>query len=154
MDNVKDKIMSLFKTNLTKDYSKPTRVKNVYGGIKIPRKLKIKKQSEDNVITDVRKLILEKETIKERIIRDIKILLEQEEDYYKSIRVGNFCGNNYTEFDSNGDRNKTLSIKEYLDKFKPYLQDTINNLKNSDTWKIQLKIEMNIISFKDTDEDL
>ena len=154
MDNVKDKIMSLFKTNLTKDYSKPTRVKNVYGGIKIPRKLKIKKQSEDNVITDVRKLILEKETIKERIIRDIKILLEQEEDYYKSIGVGNFCGNNYTEFDSNGDRNKTLSIKEYLDKFKPYLQDTINNLKNSDTWKIQLKIEMNIISFKDTDEDL
>ena len=154
MDNVKDKIVSLFKTNLTKDYSKPTRIKNVYGGGKIPTKLKIKKQSEDNIITDVRKLILEKETIKERIIRDIKILLEQEEDYYKSIRVDNFCGNNYTEFDSNGDRNKTLSIKEYLDKFKPYLQDTINNLKNSDTWKIQLKIEMNIISFKDTHEDL
>ena len=27
---------------------------------------------------------------------------------------------------------------EYLDKSKPYLKDIINNLKISDTWKIQL----------------
>ena len=35
---VKDKIMNLFKTNTAQDYSKPTRVNNVYGGRKKPSK--------------------------------------------------------------------------------------------------------------------
>ena len=38
-----------FKKKLTnKDYSKPTRVSNMYGGGKKPRKTKIKKQLQDN----------------------------------------------------------------------------------------------------------
>ena len=41
--DAKDKIMNLFKTNTTKYYSKPARAKNVYGGRKKPRKLKIQK---------------------------------------------------------------------------------------------------------------
>ena len=45
--------------------------------------------------------------------------------------------------DSNGDRNKTLSIEEYLTKIRPYLKDIINNLKKSDTWKIHLTIGIN-----------
>ena len=45
------------------------------------------------------------------IIRDIKNLLSKE-DYYKPIRVGNFYSSNYIEYESNGDRNKTLSVKE------------------------------------------
>ena len=32
----------------------------------------------------------------------------------KLARVGNFHSNNYIKYESNGDRNKTLSIKEYL----------------------------------------
>ena len=76
MGGVKDKIMSLLKTNTTKDYNKPTRVNNVFGGGKKPRKLKIKKESEsgNNIIKDVRNLFRlkkEKEVIKDRIIRDI-----------------------------------------------------------------------------------
>ena len=39
----------------------------------------------------------------------------------------------YIELKSNGDRNKTLSIKEYLDYIEPYLKDIINNLKKYDT---------------------
>ena len=35
----------------------------------------------------------------------------------------------YIEYVSNGDRNKTLSVEEYLSKFRPYLRDIINNLK-------------------------
>lgn len=34
--------MSVFKTNTTKDYSKPKHVKNLYEGMKRPRKLKYK----------------------------------------------------------------------------------------------------------------
>ena len=39
------------------------------------------------------------------------------------------------EYESNGDKNKTLWVEEYLNKFSPYLKDIINNLKKSDTWK-------------------
>ena len=46
------------------------------------------------------------------------------------------------KYKSNSDRNKTLSVEEYIKKIRPYLKD-INNLKKSDTWKIQLKIANN-----------
>ena len=52
-----------------------------------------------------------------------------------------------------GDRNKTSSVEEYLDKVRPYLKDIINNLKKSHTQKIQLTIANNCFSFKDNDED-
>lgn len=42
------------------------------------------------------------------IIRDIKELFKQEEDYYKPVTVGNFHSNKYIEYESNKDRNKTL----------------------------------------------
>ena len=43
--------------------------------------------------------------------------------------MGNFWSNSCIEYKSNADRNKTLSMEEYLDEIKPYLKD-INNLKN------------------------
>ena len=49
--------------------------------------------------------------IKDRIIRDFQNIFKQEEDYCKPVRVGNFYSNDYIEYESNGDRNKTLSIK-------------------------------------------
>ena len=79
--------MSLFKIKTTKDYSKPTCAKNVHRGEKKPRKTKIKKRSEDNIIKDVRNLFrLKKEAIKDRIIRGIKNLFQQ--DYYKLVFWG------------------------------------------------------------------
>ena len=91
-----------------------------------------------------------------RTLRDIKNLFEHEKDeenYYKPVRVNNFWSNNYIEYKSNGDRNKTLSVEEYLNKISPYLKDIINNLKISDAWKIQLKIANDFISSVDNDED-
>ena len=99
---------------------------------------------------------LEKKTkaIKDRILRDIKNLFEhEEENYYKPVRVNNFFSNNYIEYESNGDRNKTLSAEEYFNKIRPYLKDIINNLKKSDTWKIKLTIANNFISSIDNNED-
>ena len=69
------------------------------------------------------------------MIRDIRNLFEyEEEDSYKAIRVVNFWSNNYFEYESNGDRNKALSVEEYLNKVRPYLKDIINNFKNYETW--------------------
>ena len=48
---------------------------------------------------------------KNRIIRDIRNLLEHEvEDYYKPVRVGNFWSNSYIAYERNDDRCKTLSV--------------------------------------------
>ena len=56
-----------------------------------------------------------------------------EEDYYKPVRLGNFWSKNYTEYESNGDRNKTRSIEEYVNKIRSYRKDIINDLEKSDT---------------------
>ena len=45
----KDKIINLFKTNTTKDYSKATHIKNKYGRGKKPSQIKMQKQSEGNI---------------------------------------------------------------------------------------------------------
>ena len=42
--------------------------------------------------------------------------LQEEENYYKPVRVNNFGSNNYIEYKSNSDKNKTLSPEEYLNK--------------------------------------
>ena len=95
----------------------------------------------------------ENEGFKNRIIKNIRNLFEHEqENYYKPVRV-DFWNNNYTEHESNSDRNKTLSVKENFNKIRPYLKDIINNLKKFDTWKAQLTIAINLISSEDNDEE-
>ena len=72
---------------------------------------------------------------KDRIIRDIRTYFEQEgeeEDYYEPKSVDNFWKNNYIEYKSNGDKNKNLSLDEYLNKIEAYLRNIIINLQNSD----------------------
>ena len=85
----------------------------------------------------------------------MKILFEhekEEENYYKPVRISNFWSNSYVEYESNSDKNKTLSVQEYRNKIRPYLKNFINNFKKSDTWKIQLAIANNFISSIENDE--
>ena len=51
--------------------------------------------------------------------------------------MSSFWSNSYIEPKSISRRNRKLSVKEYLNKISPYLKDMINNLKRSDTSKIQ-----------------
>ena len=86
---------------------------------------------EKHIIKNIRNIFrLEKETkgIKDKILMDIKDLFEE---YYKTVRVNNFWSNNYIEYKSTSDRNKTLTVEEYLDKLRPYLKDIINDLEKS-----------------------
>ena len=46
-----------------------------------------------------------------------------------------------------------LSVEEYLNKIRPYLKDIVNNLKKSDTRKIQLTIANNFILFIDNERE-
>ena len=71
---------------------------------------------------------------------------------YKPKRVRNFWNNNYIQYESNTDKNKNLSLDEYLNKMEPYLRNIIIDLQNFKTWKIHLTIVINFISSKDTEE--
>ena len=77
-----------------------------------------KKEIGDITVKDIRnffRLKNDDEAIKCRLYRDIRKILEHEEDYC-TVRVGNFWTNNYIEYESNGDRNKATSIEEYIKK--------------------------------------
>ena len=76
---------------------------------------------------------------------------KKKKNYYKPLRV-NFWSNNYIQYKSNSDKNRILSVEEYLDKIKPYLKDIINDLRKSDERKIQLTIIINFI-FSNDDKD-
>ena len=114
--------LSLQKENIIKDIS------NLF---------RLKKEQNFTAIKDIRHLFREEKeakAIKNRILRHIKNLSEhekEEENYCKPVRVSNFWSNSYIEYKSNGDRSKTLSVKEYLNKISPYLKDIINSLKKS-----------------------
>ena len=72
--------------------------------------------------------------------------LSIDKDYYKPKFVKSGYNNNYTRYESKGD--KILTVKEYLALIKQYLEDLINNYKNKGEWKIQLTAEINFISLK------
>ena len=138
--------------------SKETKLKDVRNLFRLN---KLKKETNDATINGIIFFFLDykkKKAIKGRIIRDIRILFEhkEEENYYKPVRIGNFWSKDYVEYKSNSDRNKTLSVEEYLNKIKlylKYLKDIINDLKKSDTWKIQLTITIIFISSEDDNDE-
>ena len=91
-------------------------------------------------------------------IRDIENLFDADnnEDYYKPILVKSSFKENYKYYESRGDKDKKLSVKQYLYKIMPYLSDLINDHKtirnNSNKCKIQINMLVNFISSNDTGE--
>ena len=92
-----------------------------------------------------------------------------DEDYYKPIIARGAFNSSDIQYESKGDKGKNLLIKEYLNMIKGYLSNLINDHKTrglaryhsgnktwveetSSEWKIQLTMEINFISSKDSDE--
>ena len=74
-------------------------------------------------------------------------IFKPKQDNYKPIRIGNAFSRNYIEYKSNGDKDNTLSIKDYLDEIMPYLGDIINDHKTQGEWKIHLTMAINFFFF-------
>ena len=62
-------------------------------------------------------------------IRNIENLYDEvsEEDYYKPILVKSFFKGNYKYYESRGDKEKRLSVKQYLSTITPHIHDLIND---------------------------
>ena len=77
--------------------------------------------------------------------------LSIDKDYYKPTFVNSGYNNNYTRYESKGD--KILTVKECLGLIEPHLADMIKDYKSKGEWKIQLTAEINFTSLKpDSDE--
>ena len=86
---------------------------------------------------------------------DIPILFGEtsEEDYYKQVFVKSSHKGNYEYYESDGDKEKILSVKQYLNKITPYLYNLINDHRIvRRVWKIQINMHVNFISSRDTGE--
>ena len=121
---------------------------------------RLKNQQNDTAIKEIRNLLFrikKNEGIKYIVPRSIKKLSEykkEKENYYKPVKVNTFWNNDYIDYKSNGDKNKKLSAEEYLNKIGLFLRDLLNDLKQSESWKIQVTMTINFISSKDyNDED-
>ena len=89
-------------------------------------------------------------------ITDIEDFLDNVDDYYKPILIKSSFKDNYKYYESRGDKDKKLSVKQYLYMIMPHVRDIINDNKairnNSNEWKIQINMHVNFISSKDTGE--
>ena len=66
-----------------------------------------------------------------RGIKDVKDLfdLSIDEDYYKPIITKSAFNSNYIQYERRGNKDKILTVNEYLDIIRPYLRDIINDHK-------------------------
>ena len=65
--------------------------------------------------------------------------------------VKSYFKENYKYYESRGDKDKKLSVKQYLYKIMSYLSDLTNDHKTNE-WKIQINMHVNVISSNDTGE--
>ena len=72
--------------------------------------------------------------------------LSIDKGYYKPKFVKSGYNNNYTRYESKGD--KILTVKEYLGLIEPHLAEMINDYKSKGEWRIQLTAEINFTSLK------
>ena len=78
----------------------------------------------------------------DKILRDLDFTYDPEKDHYEPKKTV-----------SVGDKDKNLSIKEYIDIIRPYLSDIISIHKTQGEWKVHLTMAINFISSKeDSDE--
>ena len=69
-------------------------------------------------------------------------------DYYKPLKTRSAFNSNYIEYESKGIKDKKLLPREYLDIIRSYLSNMINDQSK---WKIQLTMQINFISHKDSE---
>ena len=78
-----------------------------------------KKKKKDKSIT---RKIREENCDEKKILRDLRFLLDLEKDHYEPKKTVTAFNNDYIQFENLGDKDKSLSIKEYL-VIRPYLSD-------------------------------
>ena len=77
---------------------------------------------------NVSSLLLSK---KEKIEQIKKLISIPQKDVYNPIKISGAFNDNYIEYKSNSEKDKSISIKKYLDNIRSYLRRMINHKKKS-----------------------
>ena len=121
-----------------------------------PSKKKILKSKMKEIKEILYDVILDKdekiEEIKKILHDPKKKFFKPKKDNYNPVRIGDAFSSNDIEYKINEDKDKTLSIKDYLDEIKPYLSDIIRDHKTQDEWKIHPTMAINFFSSKDSEK--
>ena len=86
------------------------------------------------------------------MLKDLDFIFDPEKDHYEPKKTVNVFNDNYIQYESIGDKDKTQLIKEYLGMTRSNLNDIINDHKTQGKWKIHLTMAISFISSKDSDE--
>ena len=135
--NNKNNIFKPKRKDIKKSRMKPSKKKMFKSKIK-----EIKEILYDPIIDRDEKI----EEIKKILFDPINDLFKPKEDNY-GMRIGNAFSSYYIEYKISGDKDKKLSIRDYLDEIKPHLSDMINDHKTQGEWKISLTIAINFFFF-------
>ena len=71
---------------------------------------------------------------------------KSKKDVYKPIKISGAFSDNFVEYQSNGNRDRSISIARYLNNIREHLKKLIEDKKKSGEWKIQLIMKINYIS--------
>ena len=72
----------------------------------------------------------------------------KKDDIYKPIKIYGAFDNNFVEYKSNSEKDKSVSISGYLNNIREYLRKLISEKRKIGEWKIQLIMKINFISSK------
>ena len=78
-------------------------------------------------------------------LKDLEYTFGDLDDYFKPILAKDSFEGNYQMYSCRGDKDRYMSISQYLDTVKPYLLALINEKRNISSKKIQLFITVNLI---------
>ena len=70
----------------------------------------------------------------DKILRDFDFIFDPGKDHHEPKKTASAFNNNYIQYESMGDKDENLSVKEYIDAIRSYLSDIINNHKTQGEW--------------------
>ena len=73
-----------------------------------------------------------------------------DDNYYKPEKTYKSLDGSYAKYQSDGDKDKRLSIEECFNMIKPYLSDII--IDHKDEWKVQISMKINFVPSKDSED--
>ena len=122
-------------------------------GKKKRRVEKIRPKKESKKILEIKKnvnsLLLNK---KEKVKQIEKIISITKKNVYKPIKISGAFSDNFVEYKSGSEKDKSISIASYLNKIREHLRKLIDDKRKKGEGKIQLVLKINFISSKDFNE--
>ena len=122
-------------------------------GKKKRRVEKIRPKKESKKILEIKKnvnsLLLNK---KEKVKQIEKIISITKKNVYKPIKISGAFSDNFVEYKSGSEKDKSISIASYLNKIREHLRKLIDDKSKKGEGKIQLVLKINFISSKDFNE--